>query len=70
VVRDKYIFEGPAAVTKSVLAMVQKCGKCKASFIPQAGEICKCPAPMYEDHPFQPQPLYDYPTEEDKAIDA
>jgi hypothetical protein len=57
-------------VTKSVLSMVQKCRTCNTSFIPQAGEICACPAPMYEEHPFQPQSVAYEPTEEDKALDA
>jgi hypothetical protein len=57
-------------VTKSVLSMVQKCKTCNTSFIPEAGEICDCPVPMYEEHPFQPRPISFEPTEEDKATDA
>jgi hypothetical protein len=44
-------------MAKSVLAYIQQCPKCKTTFLPHNGEVCKCPTRMFEDHPFQPQPI-------------
>lgn len=45
--------------TKSVLDMIEICPDCRASYIPENGEVCKCPEPMFEEHPFQPQEVND-----------
>ena len=36
--------------TKSVMDLIQVCPTCKAGFIPENGEVCKCPPePMFAE---------------------